>query len=52
VFGPNSKAAVEAFQAWAGVSVDGVVGEQTWSASLHAADATLETEVGLQYVIG
>jgi peptidoglycan hydrolase-like protein with peptidoglycan-binding domain len=52
VFGRNTKAAVEAFQAWAGVSVDGVVGDQTWSVSLHAASATLESEVGLLYVIG
>jgi peptidoglycan hydrolase-like protein with peptidoglycan-binding domain len=51
-FGPNTKAAVEAFQAWGGVGVDGVVGDQTWSVSLHAASATLESEVGLQYVIG
>jgi len=27
-----------------------VVGDQTWSVSLHAACATLETAVGLQYV--
>jgi len=51
-FGPNTKASVEAFQGWGGVTVDGVVGDQTWSVSLHAASATLETEVGLQYVIG
>jgi peptidoglycan hydrolase-like protein with peptidoglycan-binding domain len=51
-FGPNTKAAVEAFQAWGGVAVDGVVGDQTWSVSLHAASATLESQVGLQYVIG
>jgi peptidoglycan hydrolase-like protein with peptidoglycan-binding domain len=51
-FGPHTKAAVEAFQAWGGVGVDGVVGDQTWSVSLHAAGATLESEVGLQYVIG
>jgi peptidoglycan hydrolase-like protein with peptidoglycan-binding domain len=41
---------VEAFQGWGGVAVDGVVGDQTWSVSLHAASATLETAVGLQYV--
>jgi murein L,D-transpeptidase YcbB/YkuD len=43
---------VEAFQTWGGAAADGVVGDQTWSVSLHAASATLETEVGLQYVIG
>ena len=51
-FGPNTKAAVEAFQNWGGVQVDGIVGDQTWAVSLHAASATLETEVGLTYVIG
>jgi peptidoglycan hydrolase-like protein with peptidoglycan-binding domain len=52
VFGPHTRVSVEAFQAWGGVTADGVVGDQTWSVSLHAASATLETQVGLQYVIG
>jgi hypothetical protein len=43
---------VEAFQTWGDVSADGIVGDQTWSVSLHAASATLESQVGLQYVIG
>jgi peptidoglycan hydrolase-like protein with peptidoglycan-binding domain len=51
-FGPHTKAAVVAFQAWRGVAQDGVVGDQTWAVSLHAASATLETAVGLQFVIG
>jgi peptidoglycan hydrolase-like protein with peptidoglycan-binding domain len=51
IFGPHTKASVEAFQAWGGVAVDGVVGDQTWSVSLHAASATLETTVGLNFVI-
>jgi peptidoglycan hydrolase-like protein with peptidoglycan-binding domain len=51
-FGPHTKASVEAFQAWGGVSSDGVVGDQTWSVSLHAASATLETKVALQFVVG
>ena len=51
VFGPRTKASVEAFQAWGGVTVDGIVGDQTWSVSLHAASATLETAVGLNFVI-
>jgi peptidoglycan hydrolase-like protein with peptidoglycan-binding domain len=51
-FGPKTKASVEAFQAWGGVTVDGIVGDQTWSVSLHAASATLESAVGLNYVIG
>jgi peptidoglycan hydrolase-like protein with peptidoglycan-binding domain len=50
-FGPHTKASVEAFQVWGGVTVDGVVGDQTWSVSLHAASATLETAVGLNFVI-
>ncbi|MBV9824563.1 MAG: peptidoglycan-binding protein [Alphaproteobacteria bacterium] len=52
VFGPKTKASVQAFQAWGGVVVDGVVSDATWSVSLHAANATLETAVGLNFVIG
>ncbi len=51
-FGPHTRASVEAFQRWGGVAADGVVGDQTWSVSLHAASATLESVVGLQYVVG
>lgn len=51
-FGPKTRASVEAFQAWGQVAVDGIVGDQTWSVSLRAMSATLESEVGLQYVIG
>jgi hypothetical protein len=43
---------VIAFQKWGGVTQDGIVGDQSWSASLHAASATLESSVGLNYVIG
>jgi peptidoglycan hydrolase-like protein with peptidoglycan-binding domain len=51
-FGPKTEAAVKAFQIWAGVAADGVVGDQTWSVSLHAMNATLETKVGLNFVVG
>jgi peptidoglycan hydrolase-like protein with peptidoglycan-binding domain len=51
-FGPNTKASVKAFQVWGGVTSDGVVGDQAWAVSLHAASATLESAVGLQFVIG
>ncbi|WP_285114167.1 peptidoglycan-binding protein [Leifsonia sp. fls2-241-R2A-40a] len=50
IFGPHTRAAVEAFQGWGGVTVDGIVGDQTWGVSLHAASATLESAVGLEYV--
>jgi hypothetical protein len=51
IFGPHTKASVEAFQAWGGVAADGIVGDQTWSVSLHAASATLESAVGLNFII-
>jgi len=51
-FGPKTKSSVIAFQKWGGVTQDGVVGDQTWTVSLHAASATLETAVGLNFVIG
>lgn len=51
-FGPSTKASVKAFQAWGGVPSDGVIGDRTWAVSLHAASATLESVVGLQFVIG
>ena len=51
-FGPLTEASVKAFQKWGGVTADGMVGDQTWSVSLHAASATLETAVGLGFVIG
>ena len=51
-FGPHTRSSVEAFQRWGHVTADGVVGDETWSVSLHASHATLETEVGLKYVIG
>jgi peptidoglycan hydrolase-like protein with peptidoglycan-binding domain len=51
-FGPRTKASVTAFQSWGGVATDGIVGDRTWSVSLHAASATLESAVGLQFVVG
>jgi peptidoglycan hydrolase-like protein with peptidoglycan-binding domain len=50
-FGPQTKASVQAFQTWGSVAADGIVGDHTWSVSLHAASATLETRVGLQFVV-
>jgi len=49
-FGPKTRASVEAFQLWGGVGVDGVVGDQTWQVSLHAAGTTLESDVGLNSI--
>jgi peptidoglycan hydrolase-like protein with peptidoglycan-binding domain len=49
-FGPGTKASVEAFQAWAGAAVSGVVESATWSASLRGDDATLESAVGLDFI--
>jgi peptidoglycan hydrolase-like protein with peptidoglycan-binding domain len=52
IFGPRTRASVVAFQTWARIGRDSIVGDQTWSASLHAAGATLESAVGLQFVTG
>jgi peptidoglycan hydrolase-like protein with peptidoglycan-binding domain len=51
-FGPHTEASVKAFQTWGGVTSDGIVGDQTWAVSLHAASSTLESAVGLNFVIG
>jgi len=51
-FGPQTRASVEAFQSWGGVAADGIVGDRTWSVSLHALSATLETVVGLEFIAG
>jgi peptidoglycan hydrolase-like protein with peptidoglycan-binding domain len=51
-FGPDTRAAVVAFQAWGGVAQNGIVDDQTWAVPLRAAKATLVTMVGLDFVIG
>jgi peptidoglycan hydrolase-like protein with peptidoglycan-binding domain len=51
-FGPNTRLSVEALQQWGGVPVDGIVGDQTWTVLMGAAGATLESVVGLEFVIG
>ncbi|MGZ4706448.1 MAG: peptidoglycan-binding domain-containing protein [Acidimicrobiales bacterium] len=50
-FGPLTRASVVGFQTWGGVAADGIVGDQTWSVSLHAMSATLESAVGLEFVL-
>jgi peptidoglycan hydrolase-like protein with peptidoglycan-binding domain len=50
-FGPHTEASVKAFQTWGGVTADGIVGDQTWAVSLHALSSTLESAVGLNFVI-
>jgi peptidoglycan hydrolase-like protein with peptidoglycan-binding domain len=45
-FGPKTDASVRALQTWAGIKVDGIVGQQTWDASL-----SLEFVVGLQHTV-
>ncbi|GII33989.1 peptidoglycan-binding domain-containing protein [Planotetraspora mira] len=50
VFGPSTRAAVQAFQRWHGLSERGVVEPHTWAADLGAGDVTLEAEVGLRFV--
>jgi peptidoglycan hydrolase-like protein with peptidoglycan-binding domain len=47
VFGPNTAASVRAFQTWARLEPDGVVGQKTWDAA-----SSLEFMVGLQHAVG
>jgi peptidoglycan hydrolase-like protein with peptidoglycan-binding domain len=47
VFGSNTAASVRAFQTWARLSADGVVGQKTWDVA-----TSLEFVVGLQYTVG
>ncbi|MFI1996171.1 peptidoglycan-binding protein [Actinoplanes sp. NPDC020271] len=42
VFGPGTESAVRAFQAEAGLIVDGVVGTQTWQALVAGSSASLQ----------
>jgi peptidoglycan hydrolase-like protein with peptidoglycan-binding domain len=46
-FGPNTTASVRAFQDWAGLQVDGIVGQNTWTAQ----PLVLEFVVGLQHTV-
>lgn len=47
VYGPRTRSLVMAFQRWAGVPADGVVGLRTWAVSLHAAGQQLASAVGV-----
>jgi peptidoglycan hydrolase-like protein with peptidoglycan-binding domain len=52
IYGPRTKAAVQAFQGFEHLQTDGVVGEKTWDVRLNAADPagdTLEKTVGLTF---
>ncbi len=46
-FGPQTDAAVRAYQTQRGVTVDGIVGDETWWAPAGAAGATLASLAGL-----
>jgi peptidoglycan hydrolase-like protein with peptidoglycan-binding domain len=50
IFNADTATAVEAFQRWHGLAVDGIVGDQTWAAGLDSAGNTLEGRMGLQHV--
>ncbi len=50
IFRADTATAVEAFQRWHGLAVDGIVGDQTWAAGLDSLGNTLEGRVGLQHV--
>jgi len=46
-FGSNTEASVRAFQTWARMPVDGIVGMQTWNAL-----GLMEFAVGIQHTVG
>ncbi|MEV0159332.1 peptidoglycan-binding protein [Nonomuraea fuscirosea] len=52
IFGPATARAVEAFQEWRGLLIDGVVGPNTWVARLSDDGPTLESVVGTSRVSG
>jgi peptidoglycan hydrolase-like protein with peptidoglycan-binding domain len=47
IFGAKTDTSVRAFQTWARIAVDGIVGQQTWDAA-----GSLEFVVGLQHTVG
>lgn len=47
LFGPNTEAAVRAYQTARGVTTDGIVGDRTWWVPAGAAGATLASLSGL-----
>jgi peptidoglycan hydrolase-like protein with peptidoglycan-binding domain len=47
VYGPVTRTLVEAFQNWAGIPVDGVVGLRTWAVSLPMVGTELAAVVGI-----
>lgn len=46
-FGPRTRASVEAFQTWGGVTADGIVADRTWTVPLPDG-RDLEVHVGLR----
>ena len=48
-FDHSTSAAVQAFQRWSAIPVDGQVGDRTWTAATGDAAVSLEDAVGLQY---
>jgi len=49
VFDATTSAAVQAFQRWNGITADGLVGDQTWSAPVGDTGTSLEAAVGLEH---
>lgn len=50
VFDATTTRSVQAFQRWNRLSADGIVGDDTWGASIDADGQTLEMAVGLKYI--
>jgi hypothetical protein len=50
-FDQSTSAAVQAFQRWNAIPVDGQVGDRTWTAATGDATVSLEEAAGLQYAV-
>jgi peptidoglycan hydrolase-like protein with peptidoglycan-binding domain len=48
-FEQSTATAVQAFQRWSSIHIDGQVGDQTWASAIGDGQVSLEDTVGLKY---